>query len=164
MIDLKEVDRAYLAGLFDGEGCANATLGSKMYKEKYYWWPKLQFTIVGREQHIQQVRKLFDLGGYVYNQARQVWELRTTTPEQIIRFIDVILPYAKLKIDQLQLLKEAGETMLQHKRRSKWTQEELESFNVNFVQPLQRLKGSNHRKGRKRVHLFTITANPNSDK
>lgn len=30
---LTDVDKAYLAGLFDGEGCANPTLSSKKYKE-----------------------------------------------------------------------------------------------------------------------------------
>ena len=152
---MEEVERAYLAGLFDGEGCANATFRSKAYKEKRYWWPAVQFVIAGQYQHMCQISEMFGAGGNVYEQSnRRVCEFRATKPEHVLRFIDIILPYVKLKKEQLRLLRSATGFMIEHRSRSKWSQKDKEFFNKNFVQTLQKSTRTGEKKGRKRTHTL----------
>jgi len=130
---LSDTEKAYLAGLFDGEGCANATFRSKAYKGKRYWWPAVQFVITGQYQHMCQISEISGEGGNVYEQSnRHVCEFRATKPEYVLRFIEIILPYVKLKKEQLRLLRSAAGFMIEHKSRSKWSQKDKEFFNKNF--------------------------------
>ena len=152
---MEEVERAYLAGLFDGEGCANATFRSKAYKGKRYWWPAVQFVIAGQHQHMCQISEMFGAGANVYEQSnRRAWEFRATNPEHVLRFIDIILPYVKLKKEQLRLLRSAAGFMIEHRSRSKWSQKDKEFFNKNFVQTLQKSTRTGEKKGRKRTHTL----------
>jgi len=152
---LKDVERAYLAGLFDGEGCPNATFNSKAYKGKRYYWPSVQFVITGQYQHMHQVMEMFGVGDKVYEQqSKRAWDFRATRPEHVLRLIDIILPYVKLKNKQLQLLRSAAGFMMEHRSHSKWSQKDKEFFNKSFVQPLQKSTSTGEKKGRKRVHSF----------
>ena len=76
---LKEADRAYLAGLFDGEGCANATFRSrgvtskKEKKKVRYFWPTVQSVISGIHSHLQPIQEFVGIGG-LYQQKTGVWD------------------------------------------------------------------------------------------
>jgi len=153
---MEDTDRAYLAGLFDGEGCANATFRSKSYKGRRYQWPSVQFVIAGQHQHMSQISVMFGAEGkHIYEQSsRHVWEFRATRPEDVLHYTDIILPYVKLKSTELKLLKQAAQFLIEHESHSKWSQKDKESFYKSFVQPLQKSTPAGRRKGRKRMYAF----------
>lgn len=143
-IQLAKTDRAYLAGLFDGEGCANATFKSKKkfskrkQKEVRYFWPTAQLAISGAYEHLQSIKETVGFGG-VYKATRgKGWDFRTTQPKEVLKMIDIILPYVKLKKKELLLLKEAALFISRHKRRSRWSDEEKKEFHKRFVLPLKK--------------------------
>ena len=76
---LEETDRVYLAGLFDGEGCANATFRSrgvtskKEKKKVRYFWPTVQSVISGIHSHLQPIQEFVGIGG-LYQQKTGVWD------------------------------------------------------------------------------------------
>jgi hypothetical protein len=141
---LKDTDRAYLAGMFDGEGCANATfkskkvLSKKKQKEIRYFWPTVQFVIAGAHTHLQSIREIVGLGGVYEATVGKGWALRTTQPKKVLIMIDAILPYVKLKKKQLLILKEAALFISQHKKRSRWRDEEKKESHKRFVLPLKK--------------------------
>lgn len=151
---LKDTDRAYLAGLFDGEGCANPTFTSKKHfskreqKEKIYLWPRVQFVISGTRAHLQEIKRIVGFGG-LYRQKTGVWDFRITEPKQVLNMVDIIFPYVKLKKEELLLLKNAALFMLKHKYRTRWTNKEKDFFNKNFVLPSQKLSRSRKKLGRR---------------
>lgn len=134
---LEVVDKAYLAGLFDGEGCANATFRSKKVKKIRYFWPAVQFVISGAREHLQMIQELVGLGG-LYEQKTGVCDFRITQPKEVLKMTNAILPYVRLKKKELLLLKKAALFISRHKKRSRWTKEEKNEFHKRFVLPLKK--------------------------
>ena len=152
---MEDADQAYLAGLFDGEGCASAIITSKAYKEHRNFCPRVHFGITGKGEHMKQVKLLFGIGGGVYKRKNyDIWDFRVTYPAHVIQAIDLILPYVKLKNEQLVILRRATEFLLQHECHSRWKREDVKHFEREFVQILHELKGLNRKKGRKRIHYL----------
>ena len=151
---LKDVYKAYLAGLFDGEDCANVTFSSKPYfsrkeqKEKRYFWPRVNLVISNKNRLLLElIKRIVGFGGLYRNKESKVWDLRITQPKEILNMINVLLPYVKLKNDDLLLLKDATIFISQHKYHSRWTREEKKFFYEKYVKKL----GTSH-KGRPIVH------------
>ena len=140
---LEETDRAYLAGLFDGEGCANATFRSrgvtskKEKKKVRYFWPTVQFVISGIHSHLQPIQEFVGVGG-LYQQKTGVWDFRMTQPKQVLIMTNTLLPYVRLKKRELLTLRKAALFMIRHERRSRWTKAELDEFHKRFVIPLKK--------------------------
>ncbi len=140
---LEDLDKAYLAGLFDGEGCANPTFASKKYfsskeqKKKIYHWPRVQFVISNKNRLLLElVKRMVGLGGLYRSKESKVWDLRITKPKQVLNMINALLPYVKLKNENLLVLKEASLFISKHKPRSRWAREELKFFYENYVKKL----------------------------
>ena len=162
---MKEVDRAYLAGLFDGEGCASVTHGPYRKETtkggKLYWGHKVHFVISSQDKHaLKKVRRLFEKGG-IYDQDRSksinslsqrtTYDFRITKPTDVIKVIDLISPYVIIKEDDLENLRDAAKFILRvrgSKERHKWTEEEGKEFE-KFAKNSRDLKGGGKR-GRRR--------------
>jgi len=154
---LSDTDKAYLAGLFDGEGCINATFGTKKWiaktgKEKIYLFPRIQFVISSKENLLLELVKTIVGFGEVYGE--KMYGYRITERKQILDIVDALIPFVKLKKKGLQLSKEAVLFLLNRKYRSGWTKGELVFFREKFVLPIQKLLPSGERRGRPPKHKF----------
>jgi hypothetical protein len=154
---LSNTDRAYLAGLFDGEGCVNATFGTKRWttkkeKERIYLFPRIQFVISSKNNLLLELVRAMIGFGRVYGE--KMYDYRVTGRKQVLEIVDALLPFVKLKKTGLQLSKEAILFLLQREHLSKWTKEELVSFREQFVLPLQKLLPSGERRGRPPKYKF----------
>lgn len=158
---LKEVDKAYLAGLFDGEGCANATFRSKevtlkSQKKVRYFWPTVQLVISNKNRLLLALIKgMVELGQgrkhLFRDKVSKVWSFRITQPKQVLNLVNVLLQYVKLRNDDLLTLREAALFILKHKYRSRWSREELQFFYKNHV---KKLETSEKKHGRPTVHQW----------
>jgi len=155
--NLSDTDKAYLAGLFDGEGCINATFGTKKWiakaeAEKIYLFPRIQFVISSKENLLLEwVKKMVGFGE-VY--GKKIYDYRITERKQILDMLDALIPFVKLKKKGLQLSKDAVLFLLHRKYRSRWNKEELVFFHDKFVLPLQKLLPSGERRGRPPKYKF----------
>jgi len=151
---LKEVDRAYLAGLFDGEGCASVVhsqyrgRGRKRLYQSY----RVQFIISNTDNRVlKEVRLLFGTGG-IYPKENS---FRISKPRDVIEAIELIRPYVRVKKTDLANLYEASEFILEVRgssERHKWTEEERNEF-LKLAETSMALKGGGKKKrGRPRKY------------
>jgi len=151
---LKDVEKAYLAGLFDGEGCASVSYSQyeKKGRERLYDSCRVHFAISNMEQSVlRDVRLLIGKGG-IYRQ-KGIFSFRSGKPADIIKITETIKPYVKIKKQDLKNLQNAAKFILEVRgssKRHKWTAEEKKEF-LRFVETCKALKGSGKR-GRPRVH------------
>ena len=123
----------YIAGFFDGEGCA----GLYWNTSTKYWEPHIQIRLRWDNPNRSMLTRLSlqyrssvfqSLNGYRKDGSRKyACTLRIYTRDEILRFIDDILPYVCLKKTQLVLLqayllertygKHFAMHLKQHKRR-----------------------------------------------
>ena len=104
---MKAVDLAYVAGLFDGEGCVCLATSGKTATGKQRI--QLVVNLANTNEWITQWLK-FNFGGQVYKDkiSKRIvfrsdawrWQLRS---RQATLFLELILPYLKLKKPQAQL-------------------------------------------------------------
>ena len=148
---LKEVERAYLAGLFDGEGCASVTYGQfvRVGSQRVYPNRHVQFVISNTDNRVlKEIRFLFGKGG-IYSKK----SFRITNPREIIDAIELIRPYIRVKKADLSNLYDASKYMLESRgslKRHEWTEEERTTF-LKFAETSKALKGGGKR-GRPRTH------------
>lgn len=157
---LSDIDSAYLADLFDGEGCINATLSPKKYfskkeqREKIRLHPKVQFTISSKDYLLLElVKTIIGLGDApkrkIYRDKRsKTYKFQISGKEQVLSVVNALLRFVRLKKESLELSREALLYLFQRKPRSKWTKEELIFFRKEFILPLQKLLPSGEKCGR----------------
>lgn len=95
-----EVDRAYLAGLFDADGAIMACI--EHHKEKKFKFRVRMFVKIAQknEAFLQTIQKQLEWGSVRLN--RQVHEYDIKNQTQVGLFIDLIKPYSRLKNKQLE--------------------------------------------------------------
>jgi len=155
---LKDVERAYLAGFFDGEGCA-AVIYSQYKKktkrgEKLYssFGVHLAFSNVDQSV-LRDIRLLVGKGG-IYHQ-KNVYSFRSGKPTDVIKIIGLIRPYVRVKKQDLKNLEDAAKFVLEvrgAKKRHKWTEEEKKKF-LEFVDQSKALKGGGRRGRHRKYHV-----------
>ena len=159
---LKGTDIAYLAGLFDGEGCPNVSIGSKSHflkkaqRKTRFFWPRVHLAISNKSFLLLEiVGRMIGLGHasgreHLYlDKKTKVWSLRISQPKQVLELTTALLTHVKLRQGDLIVLKDACIFMLQHKRKSKWTAKELKFFYENYWKKIGRKET-----GRKRTHKW----------
>jgi hypothetical protein len=147
---LEEVDRAYLAGLFDGEGCASVTCGPhrKMTKKgwKLYRGRGVHLVISNSDKRIlKEARFLCGKGGIHSQETANT--LRICKPSDVIEVVELIRPYIRVKKEDLQNLEDAAKFILKVRgpeKRHRWTEEEEREFE-EFAKTSRALKGAGKR-------------------
>ena len=105
---LVKISPAYIAGLFDGEGCVSATIRPDK---------RLSFQV----KITQKDRSILDLVanalgfGLVWFQGNH-YDLRLFSADDISRFIEAVLPYCIVKRAQLVLMHELVQTISPSRR------------------------------------------------
>lgn len=146
--------RAYVAGLFDGEGCVNPTFRSKKYKEMQYHWPMVQLIISGQCDQLKDVNQLMGNIGTVYEQTHRKsnlkstegmvlfgnqGSLRATQPNNVLDIIHFIKPYVRHKKIELKYLEDAANWILNKRKTGRrLTKEDKTEFKEKFVIPSQK--------------------------
>ena len=105
---LSEVEKAYLAGFIDGEGCITLKLYSRKWKnERQYVTAKITVTNAHRD--------VIAFVGYVFNRKiteekrynwKTAWRVQIDRLEDVREIIKYLLPYLKVKRKQAELLLE----------------------------------------------------------
>ena len=153
---MKDIERAYLAGLFDGEGCVSVvyTQYEKQGRERLYDSCKVHFAISNMDRSVLRDVRLWIGKGGIYHQ-KGVYSFRTGKPTDIIKIIETIKPYVKIKKQSIENLENAAKFILKVRgssERHRWTEEEKDEF-LKFVETSKALKGGG-KKGRPREHAL----------
>lgn len=113
------LDAAYLAGLFDGEGSISFGFSPTTKKGVTHWNPHIQVTICNTNQQYMEHFQKKALVGHVYttpnnrfrNRDCSNWQDITTwrigCKEDIRQFLDIIAPYCILKEKYVLLCRKA---------------------------------------------------------
>ncbi len=96
-----EVDRAYLAGLIDGDGAIMATI-EKHSEKKFGFRVRLEIKITQKEAKILLIlRKKYQVGRVAANRTTYDWIIRDRSDVQTI--LNFISPYSLAKQQQIKL-------------------------------------------------------------
>ena len=96
-----EVDRAYLAGLIDGDGAIMAII-EKHSEKKFGFRVRLEIKITQKEEKILLIlQKKYQIGRVVANRATYDWVIRDQSDIQTI--LNFISPYSLAKQPQIKL-------------------------------------------------------------
>jgi len=153
---LKDVKRAYLAGLFDGEGCASVIYGqyTKMTKKGKSIYSDYSVDLVIANNDIRVLKEVRFLGGKGGIYTRETLHtFRIYKPSDVIEMIEIIKPYIRVKKQDLKNLENAARFILKVRgsdKRHRWTEEEKKKFQ-EFADQSKALKGGG-RRGRPRTH------------
>mgnify|MGYP001608779721 CR=1 FL=1 len=100
-MNLTETEKAYLAGLFDGEG----TVG--YYLKKAIGYHRAQIAIYNSDPRIMEwIRSRIPFGNIVTNKIsrHRGWAWMVTSNAQVTEFLVTIRPYLIIKANQVDLL------------------------------------------------------------
>lgn len=158
-LKLRETDKAYLAGLFDGEGCISPTWGSRKYysekehTERISHYPRLLFVITNKNNVLLDwIREKMGNFGNVYRgENGAAYDYRITAQKEVLDVVNALIPHVKLKKEPLYISKDA--LLYQLKRNpsnphARWTKEEKTFFYENFMSRLEKLLPSGKKRGR----------------
>ena len=153
---MKEVERAYLAGLFDGEGCASVVYSQNMRMTKQgmaLYQTFSVYCIISNDDRrvLQEVRFLSGNGG-IYKQKTS-YTFRVCKTSDVIEIIETIKPYIRVKKQDLQNLESAARFIMKLRglsTRHTWTEEETKKFQEYVWQSKAMKVGG--RRGRPRKH------------
>lgn len=156
MATSKEIEKmAYLAGLFDGEGCICSSWGSKIFhfpnsdKKVIKHFPRLQFIITNKSNLLLEMVKAQVGFGNVYNGSgsRGAFDYRIGAANEMLSVVCSLIPYVKLKREPLNIAKEALTYQLKRGQR-RWGRDEKLFFYENYMAKLEKLLPQGKRRGR----------------
>lgn len=151
---LSEIDKAYLAGLFDGEGCISPIWGSKPYfskkenKWKTYHFPRLQFVITNKNNvFLDAIKKEVGFGNFYRGKNGAAYDYRVSAQKEVLSLVTTLIPHARLKLEPLHVAKDALLYQLKRKQ-ARWTKEDKTFFYYTFMARLEKLLPSGKKRGR----------------
>ena len=158
-----DLDLLYIAGFFDGEGSVNIGLSSKSNKNGRHWWPVVRCIIANTNKEIlERIHKTLELGTIQkpskdYNKdvgkRRRPFYFVITSTDQVISFVDQIVPYSIVKKEELELAKKAALFIKKHSPKSRcnrWLKAKVQEYIEHFIDKNKAIK--NTTKGRKRIY------------
>ena len=167
------IDLNYIAGFFDGEGCARATkVGACKYKDgkerRRLWKPMIDVSNTN-EEVIREIHDFLKIGKvYVHHnkhnpKIKDQWRLCIWGYKDIIQFCDLIMEKTVVKKEILKLVREFAiyveSTKMKHKTWTNkrgnmgWTDEDIEFVRQKFVVPIRDLIRMSSNKGRRTVMI-----------
>jgi len=121
---LLEVDKAYIAGFFDGEGCLTA-FTTEVRQQPYLHWRTVYYIqlLVVEEEPIKWLKEVTGVG-YVFQRKRQqkgyqdLWGWRADS-RPACEILEQIMPYLKIKYRQAEIFLELRQRVLAMKNYRK---------------------------------------------
>lgn len=97
-------DRAYLAGFFDGDGAIMAII-ERTAEKRFGYRIRLQAKITQKGREIlDELQNLFGIGRVKVFRAAHEWYIKDR--QAVLFLIDLIIPYSRVKYNQLLLAKQ----------------------------------------------------------
>ena len=104
---MKETDRAWLAGIIDGEGCIS------LFRRHTYYVPSVKVANTN-EKLINRCKEILDEAGIEYyirysdrgerKNAKPAWEITLESRPRVIAVLELVLPYLVSKDEQAKLV------------------------------------------------------------
>jgi hypothetical protein len=166
---LKDVDCAYLAGLFDGEGSTLVTFSPspKPTQKGLKNFPncRVQFIITNTKEHVlTEILSIYGKGRIYHQKSerhRDMYRFVVHTPPDVKEIVELVKPYARIKLEQLKNLGEAAELILNLRgtsKRVRWTEKAQREF-IGLAKKCRALRGSSggpKGRPRKRSEVATL--------
>ena len=92
---ISETRKAYLAGLFDGEGCIG------LFWPRTSDLPYLQVSITQKNKALLEPLPL-EWGGSIYN-IKSAWQWRIGDSKVITKFLEALYPYTTLRAREMEI-------------------------------------------------------------
>lgn len=151
---MEDVEKAYIAGLFDGEGCPSMSHSKYKRKgrERLYWNRSVFFVITNEDKRVLKEAISLLRRGRIYPSGENAHNFMITKPSEIVEIAKLIQPYVRVKKPDLDNLRCASEFLLRIRgsgKRHTWTEEEENEFH-RFCKINEALKGG--KGGRPRIH------------
>jgi LAGLIDADG endonuclease len=109
-----ETDRAYLAGLIDGDGAIMALI-EKHNEKKFHFRVRVEVKVTQKNRKdVLFLPALSGCGNIRPN--RTTWEWITRDQKQILRVLDMIRPYSKMKTRQIDIATKIIRTSVKDRR------------------------------------------------
>ena len=147
---MKDGERSYLAGLFDGEGCPSISYSryERKGRRRLYKNHKVFFVISNEDKRVLK-EALFLVGkGRIYlPRGTKTYNFTISKPVDVIETIKLIRSYVRVKGPELDNLQNAAEYILKVRgpsKRHRWTKEESKEFS-KFAKINEALKGGKKR-------------------
>lgn len=147
---MEDIERAYLAGLFDGEGCPSIAYGryEKKGRKRLFKSHQVFFVISNQDKRVLKEAILLVGKGKIYlPRGKKTYSFTISKPVDVIETIKLIRPFVRVKGPELDNLYNAAEYILKvrgsHKRH-RWTKEESKEFS-KFAKINKALKGGKNR-------------------
>jgi hypothetical protein len=106
---LKETDKAWFAGIIDGEGCIS------LFKRSTYYVPAVKIANTN-EKLINKCKEILNEAGIEYyirysdrgerKNAKPAWEIALESRPRVVATLELILPYLVSKKEQAELVLE----------------------------------------------------------
>ena len=128
-----DIERAYITGLFDGDGCLSLCMAYDSRTDKRY--PRAQAIFASKNR--EPLDYVYSVLGYgrIYNTKQNTqWELRITKISDLEKFCEFLEPYIRIKKKHLVVFKQGVEFKVKH-------DEDSEKFREQYVKVLSALNG-----------------------
>lgn len=170
---MEDVERAYVAGLFDGEGSTEITFSpspkpSTHTQTGFKDYPncRVQFIITNTEERVlKEIHNIIDGKGRIYCQKRKqgkdLYRLVVYTPPEVKEIVGLIKPFVRVKSEELKNLGEATDLILKLRgsgTKVRWTENAQEEF-IRLAKKSRTLRGSSgspRGRPRKRREVATL--------
>lgn len=99
---MQDIDRAYIAGFFDGEGCVSCYLGGSSTPK----YPYLRITLVQKDARVlYEIRELLGYGTVSHGSGsnRDMWSLVVSGRRDVRTFLAAVAPFVRVKSRQVEL-------------------------------------------------------------
>lgn len=159
---MMSMEWSYVAGFFDGEGCVNCGLSTRLNKTRRNWYPVARCLMTNTDKSVlDAIQTNFSLGTIqpkILNRStphgesilpkKAEYTLIICKQSDVVRFVDGIYPYSITKKKQLKLIGEAVR-FIQKNNGEKWSVVKLKEYINTFVEENAKLNPNN--RGRKRT-------------
>jgi len=162
-----QIDPNYVAGFFDGEGCARTTkIGGGKGGRRRLWKPVIEITNTN-EEVMRKIHEFIGVGKfYIYRhkhnpKMKDQYRICIWGFEGITKFCDLIMDKTIIKKDILKLVREFAtyveETRVKHKTHLHkygsmgWTDEDIQFVKDTFVIPIRNLIRASSNKAKRTI-------------
>lgn len=155
LMKLKETEKAYLAGLIDGEGCIYITTTKKRYF-------RLSIILVGAvHDHIEEIARIADVGSTHYQKRKKPYADLTQwhiSSNESLGLLKAILPYLILKKEQAKLAIRFQEHMNNSPNYNKWhpIPEAVLDYRLQLANMLKEMKTNGKTFNEKELDIISL--------
>lgn len=141
---LTETDKAYIAGIFDGEGCIGYYNANPNKEGTPYCHPSVNVTNTDKEV-IMWLQEIIGVGRsavikFKDGKRRTAYQWQLAKKQQVQEFLEVIRPYLKVKAAQVDVLLDLFTQEIGYVQRHGSVSPEVATLRLKTVEKLKLLK------------------------